>query len=226
MDKRCKTLVRSRVPKPVFSKMEKWDWSEVTKNAMITASGSGSDWKVLTKFREFGQKMCRVRCRASAFSLQATIELEHQSEKDKPKVLFADAVAASRTSTANQYQLTAEMAGVIGNDYSGNILPITYIQGLESAQITDILIPGEDEETDDTFRQRLITALNEKPFGGNVAAYRKYIGGLDGPDSFGGGKRAGDGLRLGAEYRQSLFTSLKFIGYVPHFPLCSCFCFV
>lgn len=63
MDKRCKTLVRSRVPKLVFSKMEKWDWSEVTKNAMITASGSGSDWKVLTKFREFGQKMCRVRCR-------------------------------------------------------------------------------------------------------------------------------------------------------------------
>lgn len=63
MDKRCKTLVRSRVPKLVFSKMEKWDWSEVTENAMITVSGSGSDWKVLTKFREFGQKMCRVRCR-------------------------------------------------------------------------------------------------------------------------------------------------------------------
>lgn len=84
------------------------------------------------------------------------------------------------TSTTNQYQLTAETPGVIGNSYTGDILPITYIQGLESAQITDILVPGEDEETDDAFRTRLITALNEKPFGGNVASYREYVGSIDG----------------------------------------------
>lgn len=89
-------------------------------------------------------------------------------------------IVSAATETANEYQLTAETPGVIGNDYSGNILPITYIAGLQTAQITDVLIPGEDEETDDAFRQRLITALNEKPFGGNVAAYREYIGGLDG----------------------------------------------
>lgn len=86
----------------------------------------------------------------------------------------------AETDTANQYQLTAETAGTIGNAYSGAILPITYIEGLESAQIADILIPGDDLETDDSLRQRLITALNERPFGGNVAAYREFIGGLDG----------------------------------------------
>lgn len=78
------------------------------------------------------------------------------------------------------YQLTAETAGSIGNEYTGPILPITTIPGLTSAQITDILIPGDDTETDDELRQRLITALNERPFGGNIAAYREYVLGLDG----------------------------------------------
>lgn len=89
-------------------------------------------------------------------------------------------VVTAATDTANQYQLTAETVGTIGNDYSGSILPITYIQGLTTAQMTDILVPGDDEETDDEFRERLITALNEKPFGGNVAAYREFVGGIDG----------------------------------------------
>lgn len=89
-------------------------------------------------------------------------------------------IATAATDNPNQFQLTAETVGTIGNDYTGSILPITYIQGLTTAQITDILVPGDDEETDDEFRQRLITALNEKPFGGNVAAYREYVGGIDG----------------------------------------------
>lgn len=84
------------------------------------------------------------------------------------------------TGTANQYQLTAETAGTIGNEYAGPILPITSIPGLTSAQITDILVPGDDEETDDELRERLITALNERPFGGNIAAYRENIQAIDG----------------------------------------------
>ncbi len=78
------------------------------------------------------------------------------------------------------YQLTAETPGSIGNEYTGPILPITVIPGLTSAQITSILIPGDDTETDDAFRQRIITALNEKPFGGNIASYRTAITDIDG----------------------------------------------
>lgn len=84
------------------------------------------------------------------------------------------------TSTANQYQLTAETPGTIGNSYSGPILPITAIPGLTSATLTDILVPGDDEETDDELRTRLITALNQRPFAGNLAAYRQNILAIDG----------------------------------------------
>ena len=88
-------------------------------------------------------------------------------------------VVTSAVSTT-QYQLTAETPGSIGNDYTGAILPITAIQGLTSAQITDILIPGDDEETDSDLRARLISALNERPFGGNIASYRADILEIDG----------------------------------------------
>jgi uncharacterized phage protein gp47/JayE len=89
-------------------------------------------------------------------------------------------ISTKATSNPNEFELTAETPGTIGNAYSGSILPISYIDGLTSAQITDILVPGDDTETDDEFRERLIIALNEKPFGGNVAAYRSYIGEIDG----------------------------------------------
>lgn len=86
----------------------------------------------------------------------------------------------SATDTTNQYRLTAETPGSTGNEYTGPILPITTIPGLTSAQITDILVPGDDTETDDDLRMRLITALNERPFGGNIAAYREAVLAIDG----------------------------------------------
>lgn len=76
--------------------------------------------------------------------------------------------------------LTAETAGAVGNEYTGPILPISVVTGLTSAQITDILIPGDDTETDEDFRARIIEALNNRPFGGNIASYRQYVLGLDG----------------------------------------------
>lgn len=84
------------------------------------------------------------------------------------------------TDTAGQYQLTAETAGAAGNDYIGVILPVTTIPGLTSAKITQILIPGDDTESDDAFRGRIISALNEQPFAGNIAAYRSDILAIDG----------------------------------------------
>lgn len=89
-------------------------------------------------------------------------------------------VVTAAQSEENQYQLTAETPGAIGNSYTGPILPISVIPGLTSAQITDILIPGDDTETDEELRTRLISALNEKPFGGNVADYRQNILAIDG----------------------------------------------
>lgn len=77
--------------------------------------------------------------------------------------------------TNYQYQLTCETAGIIGNNYVGDLLAIDYVAGLESATIGDILISGEDEETDEALRTRFENSLQIQSFGGNIAAYKNKI---------------------------------------------------
>lgn len=79
-----------------------------------------------------------------------------------------------------RYQLTCETPGAIGNRYTGPILPITVIQGLTSARLTDILVAGDDAEADEALRVRVISALREQPFGGNVADYKRVVLAMDG----------------------------------------------
>lgn len=78
------------------------------------------------------------------------------------------------------YQATCETVGIIGNGYSGPLQSITYINGLNVAQIDDILVPGAEIEDDESLRQRYYDSLNEKAFAGNIAAYREEILKMDG----------------------------------------------
>lgn len=77
--------------------------------------------------------------------------------------------------TAGQYKLQAETAGSIGNQYFGTLYPIDYAEGLATAQIADILIPGEDEESDDDLRKRYFESLESQAFGGNQADYKNKV---------------------------------------------------
>jgi uncharacterized phage protein gp47/JayE len=78
------------------------------------------------------------------------------------------------------FRLECETAGVVGNQKFGDLLPITSIPGLESAELADVLVPGEDEETDLTLRERFYAAVNEPAFGGNVSDYKKKINAISG----------------------------------------------
>ncbi len=72
------------------------------------------------------------------------------------------------------FLLTCETAGTIGNDYVGNLLPVTQITGLGRATLSDIVTPAEDTETDEKLRDRCILWLRRKPYGGNVNHYRMW----------------------------------------------------
>lgn len=77
-------------------------------------------------------------------------------------------------------QLEAETAGSIGNDYLGAILPIDALYNLKSATLTDIIIPGSDEEDDESLRARYFDEKNAKRFGGNLVQYRSWVTDRDG----------------------------------------------
>lgn len=78
------------------------------------------------------------------------------------------------------YELTCETAGEIGNAWSGPVLPIDYVEGLERCTITGLLVPGEDEEDTEAFRKRYFDSLNAQAFGGNRADYLEKINAIPG----------------------------------------------
>lgn len=88
--------------------------------------------------------------------------------------------AVGQELAAGEYELICETAGDCGNGYIGELLPVTNISGLGSAVMTDIIVPGENTETDESLYRRYVDRLNEKNFGGNVADYKQWMQSLDG----------------------------------------------
>ena len=73
------------------------------------------------------------------------------------------------------FELQCETAGNDGNIESGTLIPIDEIDGLQTATLTDVLIPGEDEEETEDLRQRYFDSFNSQAFGGNVADYKEKV---------------------------------------------------
>ncbi|AXM90579.1 baseplate J protein [Anoxybacillus ayderensis G10] len=76
--------------------------------------------------------------------------------------------------TDGQFRMQAETSGSIGNQDFGNLLPIEPIEGLGTATLADVLIPGEDEESDESLRKRFLQKVREPGTSGNAADYKQW----------------------------------------------------
>ncbi|MBR5582985.1 MAG: baseplate J/gp47 family protein [Lachnospiraceae bacterium] len=82
--------------------------------------------------------------------------------------------------TGGEYKAECESVGSAGNSYLGNLIPIDYVEGLESIQTTEVLIPGEDEEDAESLRKRYFESFDSQAYGGNIADYRQKTKGIPG----------------------------------------------
>ena len=82
--------------------------------------------------------------------------------------------------SAGHYKLEAETLGTVGNKYTGLLLPIQTVNGLETAQIAAVLIPAEDGDTTDTLREKYYASIDGEAFGGNVADYKDKTNAITG----------------------------------------------
>lgn len=80
----------------------------------------------------------------------------------------------------NEYLIECDTTGSVGNEYIGDLLPITNIKGLISAKVTGIYIAARDTETDKELKERYYLSLNQKPFSGNIDAYDSMLRNIDG----------------------------------------------
>ena len=80
----------------------------------------------------------------------------------------------------NNFALQSENTGVKWNAYTGRLTPITSVPGLTSGMLTEVLIPGQDDEDTESIRRQVIASYNSRSFGGNRAQYIEYTEDLNG----------------------------------------------
>ena len=82
--------------------------------------------------------------------------------------------------TDGVYKVECETAGRAGGQYLGAMIPIDYIGGLQTAQLTEVLIPGEDDEDTERLRERYFNSFAAQSFGGNAADYLDKVNAISG----------------------------------------------
>ena len=79
------------------------------------------------------------------------------------------------TETGLSHQVTCETPGTVANSYGGTLIPVEYVQGLTRAELVELLIPGDDDEETEIFRQRVLDSFQSQAFGGNQADYTEKV---------------------------------------------------
>lgn len=79
-----------------------------------------------------------------------------------------------------EYKLQCQTSGIEGNTTFGELIPVDYIEGLETAELTELIEPARDEEDTEVFRRRYLSSFNSQAYGGNVTDYIEKTNALDG----------------------------------------------
>lgn len=81
--------------------------------------------------------------------------------------------------SVNSY-LQCETAGIEPNTLFGTLTPIDDVTGLTVAEITECIIPGEDDEDVEDLRRRYFDSLGVQSYGFNAKQYREVVNDMDG----------------------------------------------
>lgn len=89
--------------------------------------------------------------------------------------VVTDRMAEDDTDTGLSHAVTCETAGAVGNGYTGQLIPVEYVNGLTHAELVELLVPGEDDEETEAFRKRVLDSFQSQAFGGNQADYTEKV---------------------------------------------------
>lgn len=109
-----------------------------------------------------------------------SIDIGARFSLDDLNYIVIEQYSIDETPVDGTYILECETPGADANYQIGQITPINYIEGLQTANITEILIPGADAEGTDELRQRYFDSMDKQAFGGNIADYKQKVSQLDG----------------------------------------------
>lgn len=80
----------------------------------------------------------------------------------------------------HQYKMMVEELGSGANTLKGDLIPIDFIDGLESAKVTELLVAGDEEEDRGSLYKRYIQSFTSQSFAGNISAYKEKLASYQG----------------------------------------------
>lgn len=78
------------------------------------------------------------------------------------------------------YKLVCTEDGAQSNATFGELEPVDYVESYRGGALVELLVPGEDDEDEEEYRQRVISSFEALAFGGNKADYKQFIDNIDG----------------------------------------------
>ncbi|MBD2846184.1 baseplate J/gp47 family protein [Paenibacillus sp. IB182496] len=151
---------------------------DVQRNLVFADTASGD--YLSRRVAEFGvQRKAATRARWEAAMLgtgEVPTEVPIGSRFGSEGLVYV----AARRIEAGRYELECETPGNAGNQPPGPLLPLSYIEGLVTVELLELLVPGEATEDDEALRRRYYAAVNEPAYGGNVADYKQKVEAMDG----------------------------------------------
>lgn len=78
------------------------------------------------------------------------------------------------------YKMRCQIEGTEANANVGELTPVDYIDDYLGGEITELLVPGTDDEDEEKFREKVINSFQSVAFGGNKADYRLFVDALKG----------------------------------------------
>lgn len=114
------------------------------------------------------------------YSLVMGTEFSTISETNLVNFRVIEVYTENGITVPGSYILQCTETGTIGNEYFGEIVPVLNLTGLATATLTDILVPGENDQDIEELRAEYFETVNQKPFGGNITEYRQFVEAIEG----------------------------------------------
>ena len=142
-----------------------------------------------TAAREFLILLCKDRGITPKSATNAVLQGNFTPTTIKASVLVGQrfnvddlnyVVISAIDENAGTYRVQCEGPGEVGNQHMGTMIPMEYVQNLETATLTEVLVPGEDEEDTEALRKRYFDSFGEFAFGGNRADYLNKVHSVQG----------------------------------------------
>lgn len=139
------------------------------------------------------------------------VPIGNRFNRDEVNYIVTDQIEAGR------YHANCDTAGTVGN-VTGTVQPVEFVDGLSTAEITEIVVYGEDEATEDEISKVYYQSIESQAFGGNRADYLEKthkIAGVGGVKVYSASEWMGGGtVRLAITTSAYTSPSAEFISEV------------